>query len=149
MSFFLSKIVHENFFVKSQHSVLRLCHLKFFFWQKNWKRKFVKKTEKKFVNSQLSSFDDFFPTLWVYVLHNSRFEAVRITIIGNSWKPVFQFFSKNCCLHGLKWLTNHWHWINLTVPANRAYQTDDLRNTEKSCFDTAFNVFFCPQVWLF
>ena len=30
MSFFLSKIVLENFFVKSQHSVLKLCHLTFF-----------------------------------------------------------------------------------------------------------------------
>ena len=29
--FFLSKIVLENFFVKSQHSVLKLCHLTFFF----------------------------------------------------------------------------------------------------------------------
>ena len=57
MSFFLSKIVLKKFFVKSQHSVLKLCHLTFFSDKKIEKKKFEKKIEKKFVKSQLSLLD--------------------------------------------------------------------------------------------
>ena len=82
-------------------------------------------------------------------VHNRLNEVVRITVIENSSKPDFHFFSKNWFFNCLKFFTNHWDWIDLTVPANRAYQTGELRNTEKSCFDAAFNVIFCPQVWFF
>ena len=46
-SFFLSKIVLENFFVKSQHSVLKLCHLPFFFLTKKLKKILKKKKNRK------------------------------------------------------------------------------------------------------
>ena len=39
LSFFLWKIVLENFFVKLQHSVLKICHLTLFFWQKKIEKK--------------------------------------------------------------------------------------------------------------
>ena len=65
MSFFLSKVVLENCFVKSQHSVLKLCHLTFFFCQKNFNKSFktfLKIREITTFTSRLSSFNDFFPT---------------------------------------------------------------------------------------
>ena len=69
MSFFLSKVVLENYFVKSQHSVLKLCHLTFFFWKKSFKRSFkffLKIREITTFTSRLSSFNNFFPTSCIY-----------------------------------------------------------------------------------
>ena len=98
MSVFLSNVVLENYFVKSQHSVLKLCHLPFFFWQKNLKiffHLFLKIPEITTITSKLSSFNDSFPTSWIYWRpclkrdHENGKWTKNLKTYSVRWIPVF------------------------------------------------------------